>query len=346
MTDELGLTDDILRLCAATGATADVVSGKSAMRPRMWRSAAAVLVGADAAEAIAQVRLPRRDGVVLISNGSPASSLWQQAVTIRAESVAVLPEAAPELVRRLSDLLEGTHSACLTLGVVGARGGSGASTLAAGLAMTAARRKAATLLIDADPLGGGIDLVVGIEDLDGLRWPEVASAAGRVSSSALRAALPGIDDLAVLSWDRAANSTLDASMVRSILAAAQRGSRLVVIDLPRRMDAAATEAAVVCDVVLVLCPTDVRAAAGAVLVAAPLRELRCDLRLVVRSGLGPAVDGGDLAALVDLALLGSLPTKTSVARLADEGLGIPSRGQYADACRALLEDLGVLEVRV
>ncbi len=73
----------------------------------------------------------------------------------------------------------------------GGRGGAGASVLAGGLAVTAARRGLRTLLIDADPLGGGVDLVLGWESLDGLRWPSLSQASGRVQPAALVDALPG-----------------------------------------------------------------------------------------------------------------------------------------------------------
>src|SRR3712207_7123198 len=52
-----------------------------------------------------------------------------------------------------------------------------------------------TLLVDADPLGGGLDLVLGWEQVDGLRWPSLAEADGRVDPPALLQALPHRGDL-------------------------------------------------------------------------------------------------------------------------------------------------------
>ena len=45
------------------------------------------------------------------------------------------------------------------------------------------------LLVDVDPWGGGIDLVLGSEDEPGLRWPDLALQGGRLST-AVREALP------------------------------------------------------------------------------------------------------------------------------------------------------------
>src|SRR3712207_7789705 len=59
-----------------------------------------------------------------------------------------------------------------------------------------------TLLVDADPLGGGLDLVLGWEQVDGLRWPSLAEADGRVDPPALLRALPHRGDLVLLSFAR------------------------------------------------------------------------------------------------------------------------------------------------
>lgn len=345
VSDDATLADEVLRLSAAVGASVEVTSPARRVMPQAWRAAAAVLVGADAADGLAQQlpRLPARNGVIVVSHGAPPPTLWQVAVNVRAETVIALPEAAAELVHRLGDLLEGAQSGCLTVGVIGARGGSGTSTLAAGLALASARVwQAPTLLVDGDRWGGGIDLLLGIEDRQGLRWPDVATAAGRVSSSALRAALPTLGPLAVLSWDRTAAPAVDSPVVSSILAAAQRGSRLVVIDLPRRLDEVAGEAAAACDVILLLCPAEVRASAAAVQLTPALLEVGGDVRLVLRLGTGTGVEEEDLVDLVGLPCVGSIPTQRGLARLLDEGLGLPSRGGFSAACRCLLEELAGL----
>lgn len=340
VTSDPDLTEELLRLSAAAGVTADTVSDPATAR-RSWGHAAGVLVGADAAAAVVAARLPRRDGVVLVSSATATPTLWQQGLALHAESVTVLPTGAADLVGRLSDFLDGAHPACLTVGVVGARGGGGASTVAAALAVTAARSAVPTLLVDADSMAGGIDLVLGWENVEGLRWSDVAVTSGRVSATALREALPTFDQLCVLSWDRSAECAVDAATMRSILSAAQRGSQLVLVDLPRRLDDAAAEAAASCDVLLLVCPTDVRALAGAVRVLGVLRDLTADIRLVVRHGVGPPAFGDAMSDLLRLPLLGSVPTRRGIIRSIDDGLGIPGRGPVTASCRRLLRDLGV-----
>ena len=80
----------------------------------------------------------------------------------------------------------------LVVGVVGGAGGAGATTLACALAQVAAAR-ASTLLVDADPLGPGLDRVLGMEDLAGVRWDGLCQTAGRLGARALREGVPRRD---------------------------------------------------------------------------------------------------------------------------------------------------------
>jgi secretion/DNA translocation related CpaE-like protein len=336
------LTEQILRLCAAAGASPEVVSSPDLARGG-WRRAAGILVGSDAVEVVARAGLPRRDGVLLVSSQPVSAMVWPHALALHAESVLVLPEHASDLVGRLADLVEGGQAQCLTVGVIGARGGVGASTLAVALALAAARLGTPAMLLDADPSSGGLDLVVGCEELPGLRWSEVAATSGRVGSAALRNALPSLDGLPVLSWGRSGPAVLDAVTTRSIVTAAQRGSRLVVIDLPRRFDESAAEAAASCDVAVVVCPADVGGVAAGARLIPPLRAVVSDLRVVVRRRRRCAVAAESVGEALQLPLLGSIPTKASVARLAEAGLGVPNRGPFVRAATQVLRELDAAE---
>lgn len=176
------LLDDVLRLAAAGCVDVDVPADPAAAR-RSWSSAPLVLVGADVAEAYAGARLARRPGVVLVGRG-PAEgtddvALWALAADLGADHVVFLPAAEPWLVDRFATVAAGPGEPGQVVTVVGGRGGAGASVLATALAVTASRAGARTLLVDADPLGGGLDLLLGHEEVAGLRWPDLADAAGR-----------------------------------------------------------------------------------------------------------------------------------------------------------------------
>ena len=91
-----------------------------------------------------------------------------------------LPGAEALLVDRLAAAATGRRGAA-TVAVVGGRGGAGASTLACALARDGGSSAGAVMLVDADPLGGGLDLLLGAEGVPGLRWPDLAEARGRAA---------------------------------------------------------------------------------------------------------------------------------------------------------------------
>jgi hypothetical protein len=72
------------------------------------------------------------------------------------------------------------------VGVVGGSGGVGASTFAAVLALGAARAtRGPAVLIDLDPIGGGIDVLLGVQSIPGLRWSGVSGAGSPLLAESL-----------------------------------------------------------------------------------------------------------------------------------------------------------------
>ncbi|GAB6900363.1 septum site-determining protein Ssd [Kineosporia succinea] len=233
----------------------------------------------------------------------------------------------------------------LVVGVVGGCGGAGASVLAAALARTAASpqsRAGVTLLAEIDQLGGGLDLLLGAEDEPGLRWPDLASARGRLLPGSLSGTLPVIDGVHVLAAVRSGPVTgLSAAAVQAVLDAARSEYGLVVLDLPRHLDEAARAAVRAAHVCLVVVPADVRATAAARRVVASLRPEVDDVRVVVREP-GPAGIAADgICAALDLPLAGLLPTEPRLRLALDRGEppGLRPRGPLAAFCRELLEEL-------
>jgi len=342
------LLDDLLRLCAAAGVECEVAADMGSAR-RGWARAPLVIIGDDAAWAFSGAGAlaveggdgaGRRSGVVLLGTDPDDAGVWRRAVLVGAEQVVFLPEAESWLVDRFADTAEGASSAT-TICVVGGRGGAGASTLSAALAVTGMRRGMRVLLVDGDPLGGGLDLVLGGEDAVGLRWPELAAARGRVSGSALREALPRVDELTVLSWDRGDPLDISRSAMCSVLDAAGRGSDLVVIDLPRQLDEAAEEALTRSAVSLLVVPAEVRATAAAARVAGAVGLYADDLRVVVR-GPAPSGLGADVvAASLALPLAGWLRPEPGLAGALERGEPPARRGKgpLAHFCGAFLAEL-------
>jgi secretion/DNA translocation related CpaE-like protein len=334
------LLDELLRLAATAGAEVEVAADPGAAR-RSWPTAPLVLVGADAGPACARARLPRRDGVVLVGDDLDDAGVWQLAVEVGAAHVAFLPDGEAWLVSSLADAAEGAGPEGALVAVVGGRGGAGATTLACALAVTATRTGRRALLIDADPLGGGIDLVFGGEADGGLRWPDLGTTRGRVPAAALDAALPRMADLSVLSWDRSDLAQVPVDAMAAVLAAGRRASELVVVDLPRTLDEASRVVLDQAGTVLLLVPAEVRAVAAAARVAASAALLARDLRVVVRlpgpTGLTAAQVGEALA----LPVAGELRPEPHLEQALDRGEppGRRGRGPLSVLCGRLLTEL-------
>ncbi|MDT0308501.1 septum formation initiator, partial [Streptomyces sp. DSM 44917] len=296
LTEDEDLLDDLLRLCAAAGAQAEVAHG-GPVAAGPWERAPLVLVGDDRAAAQPdRARWPaRRPGVLLVHRGPEDPSVWARGVALGVEQVLRLPGDEPWLADRIADAAEGPGSPALTVGVIGGRGGAGASSLACALALAAARRGPRSVLVDADPLGGGLDVLLGGERTPGPRWPAFASARGRLSGAALDETLPRMHGAGVLSWDRSEAPGLPAEAMSTVLTAARRGGGVVVVDLPRSPDEAAAEALVQLDLGLLIVPGELRAVAGARRVAAGAGALVRDLRLVARPARAGGLGGGEMA---------------------------------------------------
>jgi secretion/DNA translocation related CpaE-like protein len=336
------LLDDLVRLAAVTGVVLDVAADAGAGL-RRWAMAPLALVGADVVAAVAAADPPRRPDVVVVGRGLDASLLWESALALGAEQVLSLPDDEQRVVARISAGSDAATPRAVTVGVVGGRGGAGASTLAAALAVTATRRRCTAFLVDADPLGGGIDLVLGLEDRVGMRWPDLAATAGRVSPVALRSALPTAGDLVVLSWDRSDLLAVPAAAMGSVLRAAQRAADVVVVDLPRHREPATTEALSRCTTVLLVLPAEVRAVGAASRVACLVSDTAADVRVVVRGPSPAGLDGRTIADALGLPLAGELAAEPRLGALLEHGKPPAGRGKgpLAAFCRSILADLGV-----
>lgn len=342
VTSDDEVLDELLRLAAAGGTDVDVAPDPAAGRSR-WSAAPLVLLGADQAQPCLQARLPRRPDVVLVGRDTVSDAAWRLAELIGVQHVALLPAAEPWLVDRFAQATtapEGRPSGRL-VAVVGGRGGAGASVLAGALAVTAARRGMRTLLVDGDPLGGGLDLVLGWEQLEGLRWPALTAADGRVDPPALVGALPSRGDLVLLSWDRGDLLAVPAEAMAATVDAGRRGRDLVVVDLPRQLDEAAVVALHAADQVFVVVPAELRATAAAARVAAAVGRHCANVSVVVRGPAPGRLKAREVARALDLPLAGTLRPEPDICRGLERGEApaASGRGPLAVLCQRLITDL-------
>lgn len=344
VTGDPDLLDDLLRLAAAGGTDVEVAADPAAARSR-FAAAPMVVVGADQAEPCLRARLPRRPRIVIVGRPPAMESAWEVAELLGAEHVAVLPTAEPWLVDRFGDRPDHANSGHV-IAVIGGRGGAGASILAGGLAVTAVNAGLRTLLIDADPLGGGLDLVLGWEQVDGLRWPALMGAGGRVDPPALLRALPHRGDLVLLSFARDAVDTnpllaVPGEAMAATLDAAQRGRDMIIVDLPRQLDDAAVLALQAASRTLLVVPAELRATAAAARIAATV-ALHCENLAVIARGPAPGrLKAREISRALGLPLAGSLRPEPSLCQALERGEAPAAngRGPLAELCRRLIQDL-------
>jgi len=354
VSDDPGLLAAVRRAAARAGTDVDVARDLTSALSR-WPLAPLVLLGEDVADQ--PVPVARRD--VLLVAGRRAGPVVDALARETGWAVVPLPEEEAWLADRLSAVGIGARRG-QCVGVVGGRGGAGASTLAAALAVTAAaalpavagaaagaRSTAAAeaarwraLLVDLDPIGGGADLLLGLEDAPGLRWADLATVSGPLSGSALAGTLPSRGGVSVLSWD-ARGAEVGATAMGSVLDAVRRTYAVTVLDLPRQVAGATAHAVADCDTVLLVVPAETRAVAAAGRVAAALAPVATDVRLVVRGPSPSRLTGPDVARLLGLPLAGWLRPDPRLVSQVERGRvpGGSGRGELTTLCRRLVDEL-------
>ena len=301
--------DELLRLVAAARAEPLVAHDRGAAR-RWWPDADLVLVAADMVEALGSAPT-RRDGVVLVGQGRPDAGLYESALRLGAEHVAVLPEGAAWVAERMA-AAEDSRRRGVVAGVVGCRGGAGASVLTAALAMQATADGLSTVVVDADPLGADLDLLLDMTDEPGLRWGDLAGSHGRLPAAPIAQALPQRAGVSLLCGLPGPPHVPGSAVVASVLTALPRAFDLVLVDIPRWLPAhdCCLQAA---SAVLLLTTDDLRGVATARRRASELTVGSTPVRLVVRAGKAAAMDPQELAERLDVPLAGVLRSDPRVA---------------------------------
>jgi secretion/DNA translocation related CpaE-like protein len=333
LTADPELLDQLLGIAAAAGIAVDVAVEPTTCGPQ-WTDAPLVLLGTDLAVA-AVGRLGPRAGVLLVTRGAANQEHSRIADSVGADEVVGLEHDEADLLERLADATESPARARV-IGLVGARGGAGTSTLAAALALAAAGRGPAWL-VDLDPLGGGADAGLGAELSAGARWSDLETLTGRLSPHALRAALPEIEGVAVVAAGGDTASELTAEAVRAVVSAVGRGGGTAALDLGRHPTAARSVALAALDELLLVVPAEVRAMIAARRVAASLGPTAPTPRVVVRVVLG-ALPSEDVARGLELPLAGELSDEVTVRAAIQTGepTALLRNTRLAALCEAIL----------
>ncbi|MET1037710.1 MAG: septum site-determining protein Ssd [Aeromicrobium sp.] len=333
-TNDARVLDDGLRWCAALGVVVEQAADVTAVR-RSWRHAALVVVGHDLAADLARAGLARREHVLIVA--PDPEGWWSVAVTLGAAAVC-RPDDEDRVIEVLAGALDGRAEACV-VAVVGGVGGAGASTFTVALGLAARRRRLRPLVVDADPLGGGLELVLGAERVDGLRWDDFAATRGRVDAASLTDVVPVHRGVSSLSWTAGTSRSLPRA-VPSVLDAAVRGFDLVAVDVPRHLDAAGAEIVGRSVLSVLLVPEEIAAVAAARHVLAGLHGCAPAIGLVSvarRGGIGP----GALVEALKMPVLARVRPDRRVRGAVDRGLGPGSSRRLRRAADAVLDALGL-----
>ncbi|GAB7048912.1 nucleotide-binding protein [Catenuloplanes indicus] len=313
VTADEALLDDLLRLAAVAGTELQVATDPVAARPH-YAHAPVVLIGPDQTVPIDRARLRRR-AVVLVGRTAVADPPSDLIERLGVEHIAVLPAAERWLVDRLG--APPSPPAGRVLAFVGARGGAGASTLAVTLAVTAARAGQRVLLLDADPLGGRLGLMLGRHQFDH----------------------PGPGELVLLEFDRTDPcGGPPAGAVGTGLDTGRRERDLVIVDLPRHLGTAGAAALRGADRTFVVVPAELGACLAATRVAALARPHSRRLSAVVRDASADTLTEDDVARTTHLSVAGAYRSDPALRALLARG-EVPSadgHGPLADLCRRLL----------
>lgn len=343
VSSSLPLIDEVVRLASTVALEVQVASDLSAAATH-WLGAPLVIIGSDV---VAETNsLGRRARVIVAhledsdDDAAAQRDMWRFAVEVGAEHVVELPDGERWLLESLRECAEGPPRNGAVVAVLGGSGGVGTSTLAVNTAVTASRTGLRSLLVDADPWGGGLDLVLGAEDATGARWSDLHNVNGHLPSGHLDAALPRVSDISVLSCTRSDDGLPAHETMTAVLESGRRSHDLVIVDCSRCADDLLTAVLRSCDAAVLLVGDHVRATAAAARRYSWLRTKVSVLRLVHASS-PRGISSQDVSRALGVDLVATIPHVPSMTVRADEG-DLPSLPRaYASACEAIIDSLGL-----
>lgn len=296
--------DHLSALASATQATAEVSTARGTP-VSMWRRAAVVVIGVEELAAVLRAGWPRRENVVIYGYADP--SHWQAALALGAEAVIEPPGEPGWLADRLTQVRPDQTDG-VVVGLIGCRGGAGASVFACAMALAAVRAGHRPYLLDLDPWGCGLPVILGVDSMSGLTWDQVSAGTGRIPATSLQNTISEVEGIALVGWGEPDETVPAAGVVGAVVDAARSCTPITLVDLSRSVSPARREALARCDRVLMVVPADVRSVRAAARLAKGLPQ--CE---VIVRGPNP---GGLVVADISQAL--GLPVLAAVA--AERGL--------------------------
>jgi len=283
-----------------------------------------VLIGSDQIREIAARALPPRDHVYLVGQADSYEDLCRWSAPLSA-LVIQLPDGNKWLSRVIMGRAAGSDSGT-AVALISGSGGTGASTLCAGVALAAVRASRSVALVDCDAMGGGIDLILGAENAPGWRWDKLRNAVGQIAD--ITPMLPKVEGITVVSMERTDPVPVPGDALEAVVDCLARTHDLVLVD--RGRDTQQSAGAIRRTVVVT--NQTVRGVAAARARAKTLDTSACGL-VVRKPG---SVSASDAATAVDIPLICVLPSVADLAQLADRGIPPSTGGKWKKACGEVL----------
>lgn len=313
VSDDPDLIDHVLALTSASQLTTEVLAEADAAA-HAWLRSVVVVVGVDRLAAVARAGLPQRPQVVVLGRLQPPE--WQVAFELGADAVLEPPGEPGWLAERVRQAGEAMPSGRV-LGVLGCRGGAGASVFAAAMALAAVRLKQTPYLIDLDPLGCGLGVVLGQDATAGLTWDSVSAGVGRIPALSLQATVAQVHGVSLLGWSDEAVHDLSPGVAGSVVDAARLCTPVTVLDLGRAATVAQDEALARCDRVLMVVPADVRSVRSATRMTRRKSLGMCEL--VVRGPNPGGLVAEDVGEAVGLPVVAAVGAERDLDRRLERG---------------------------
>ncbi|UIZ92322.1 hypothetical protein JZY91_00420 [Corynebacterium sp. CNCTC7651] len=271
---------------------------------------------------------------------TPTTFVVAASTDAAAPGAFVLPAQAADLLRALGALAQrgivSGRDAGTVIAVIGAGGGVGASTLAGAVCKRASSRGAT--LVDAHSRSGGLDLLMGIEDVPGARWGEIELGEGVVAREDVRRALPTTrDGVAVLTCGRSSIVEPPApgrDAVEAVVSAVGADG-VTVLDAPVELVPAR------CDLAVIVVAPQLRPAAAAAGIAAALQTGGVPHALAVRDSAWASLSSEELATVAGAPVLTTVRNCRGLTGTV-ERRGLPERlpRPLAQAANAVLAEAG------
>ena len=257
--------------------------------------------------------------VVLVVVGASNSQIWSSALRLSAKQVATIPDSRDWLIENLTQPIK---SKGLSVAVVPASGGAGASLLSCGLAFHGRQVFQNVALVDLDQSSASLDIAFGLENQPGMRWHDFSDLSGSISGVDIYRSLPSRDNVGLLTHGEltSAETLIPKNLIVDKL---KEACELVVIDFPKSSDRNfSLEAISACDLVLVTTTATVRGCASAKRSIAGLAGYARSIELVVRNMPGSNLDPMQIAELLNTPLAATVNTDVRIVEQIEQGFGV------------------------